>query len=93
MISQLFKIIEDRKQNPKTDSYTNQLFELGQDRILQKVGEEAVEVIIAASNQGKRRLIEETSDLVYHLLVMLSFQGIPLSAVEKELEKRHHGVE
>ena len=93
MISQLFKIIEDRKHNPKADSYTNQLFESGIDRILQKVGEEAVEVIIAASNQGERRMIEETSDLVYHLLVLLSFRGIPLTAIEKELEKRYHGVE
>jgi phosphoribosyl-ATP pyrophosphohydrolase len=93
MISQLFKVIEDRKHNPKADSYTNQLFESGQDRILQKIGEEAVEVILAASNQGEGRIIEEASDLIYHLLVLLSFRGIPLSAIEKEFGKRHHGVE
>lgn len=92
MISQLFEIIEDRKHSPKTDSYTNHLFESGQDRILQKVGEEAVELIIAASNQGERRTIEEASDLVYHLLVLLAFHDIPLMAIEDELKKRHLGI-
>lgn len=91
MIRELFTIIEDRKTNPKEDSYTNSLFESGQDRIAQKFGEEAIELIIAASNQSNNRLIEETADLIYHLLVLLVHKEITLVDIEKELESRHNG--
>lgn len=93
MIHELFKIIEERKRNPKEGSYTNYLFESGQDRIAQKFGEEAIELIIAASNQGNKRLIEETADLIYHLLVLLAHNEITLADIEEELEARHNGTE
>jgi phosphoribosyl-ATP pyrophosphohydrolase len=64
------------------------LFADGEDRICQKVGEEAVEVIIAAKGQGDERIIEEVSDLFYHTLVLLSAKGLSLSDVEDELRKR-----
>lgn len=92
MIQELFKIIDDRKRNPKEDSYTNGLFESGQDRIAQKFGEEAIELIIAASNQNNNRLIEESADLIYHLLVLLAYKDITLTDIEKELERRHIGA-
>lgn len=89
MLNQLFEIIEDRKANPTEESYTASLFAEGEDRILQKVGEEATEVIIATKGQGKKRIIEEVSDLFYHTLVLLASQGLSLSDVEDELRKRH----
>jgi phosphoribosyl-ATP pyrophosphohydrolase len=89
MLSELFEIIEDRKVNPTKKSYTAKLLAEGEDRILQKIGEEAVEVILAAKGQGDQRLIEETADMFYHLFVMLVSRGLTLENVESELRKRH----
>jgi phosphoribosyl-ATP pyrophosphohydrolase len=89
MINELFKIIEDRKANPTNDSYTAKLLADGEDRILQKIGEEAVELILAAKGQGNQRLVEETADLFYHVLVILAAKGIMLEDVEYELRIRH----
>ncbi|MBN2045871.1 MAG: phosphoribosyl-ATP diphosphatase [Anaerolineales bacterium] len=89
MLNRLFEVIIDRKKNPVEGSYTNELFEAGYEQIAQKVGEEAVEVIISAGNQGRQRTIEEAADLIYHLLVLLANQEIDLKEVEKELERRH----
>jgi phosphoribosyl-ATP pyrophosphohydrolase len=88
MIRELYKIIEDRKQNPTDGSYTNQLFEEGQDRMLQKIGEESTELIIAAYNQGDGRVVEETADLIYHLLVLLVSRNIAFEDIENELRGR-----
>ena len=89
MIDELYAIIKDRQDNPKEGSYTNKLLNAGYDRCAQKVGEEAVEVIIAAGTQGRQRLIEESADLIYHLLVLLVQQGVSLEEVMAELRKRH----
>lgn len=91
MLHNLFQIVKDRKMNPVEGSYTNQLLEDGIQRIAQKIGEEAVEVIIAAVNQGRQRVIEESADLLYHLLVLLVEMDIDLEEVEAELERRHRG--
>lgn len=92
MIAQLFEIIQERKANPAEGSYTRQLLAAGEDRILQKVGEEAIELILAAKGQGKERVIAESADLLYHLLVLLASQDLTLGEVEEELRRRH-GVE
>jgi phosphoribosyl-ATP pyrophosphohydrolase len=89
MLNKLFEIIEDRKANPTEKSYTAKLMAEGEDKILQKVGEEAVEVILAAKGQGNQRLIEETADLFYHTLVLLSAKNLSLADVEAELRMRH----
>jgi phosphoribosyl-ATP pyrophosphohydrolase len=89
MISELYDIIVERKMNPKGGSYTNKLLDGNVDALLQKVGEEAVEVILAAKGQGNRRLVEEVSDLFYHTLVVLVRQGVTLAEVEAELSRRH----
>ncbi len=89
MLHELFTIIEARKTNPTEKSYTASLFAEGEDKILQKVGEEAVEVILAAKGQGDQRLIEETADLFYHTLVLLVAKGLTLEDVEIELRQRH----
>ncbi len=89
MLNELFAIIEDRKAHPQPGSYTNRLLAAGEDEILKKVGEEAMEVILAAKGQGDQRLIEEVSDLFYHTLVLLAKKGLSLEQVEAELKKRH----
>lgn len=89
MLDELFMIIEDRKIYPTSDSYTAHLFASGEDVILKKVGEEAMEVILAAKAQGDERVIEEVADLFYHLLVLLSWRGVSLQDVEEELQQRH----
>lgn len=89
MILELYEIISERKAKPKSGSYTNSLFEAGQERIIQKVGEEAIELVLAAASQGDQRLIEESADLIYHLWVLLAFREIPLEAIKNELERRH----
>jgi len=89
MLNKLFEIVEDRNNNPVEGSYTNQLLNAGYEKTAQKVGEEAVEVIIASSKEGSQRTIEESADLIYHLFVLLVQQGISLAEVEAELENRH----
>ena len=89
-IEELFSLIQERKVHPSPGSYTNQLFAKGEDAILQKVGEEAVEVLIAAKGQGNARLVEEISDLFYHTLVLLAAKGLTLTDIETELARRHN---
>jgi phosphoribosyl-ATP pyrophosphohydrolase len=88
-INTLFALIEDRKANPQPDSYTNKLLDRGLDKITQKVGEEAVEVVIAAHSQTDERLIEEYADLVYHSLVLLAYKGLTPDDIRAELQRRH----
>ena len=84
----LYNLILDRKANPVEGSYTNYLFDKGTDKISKKVGEEAVEVVIAASQRDKKEIIAEIADLEYHLLVLMADQGITIDDVETELRSR-----
>lgn len=86
----VFQTIQDRQQNPKPGSYTNSLLDAGIDEITKKVGEEAIEVIIAAQHQGHERLISEMADLTYHCLVLLAQQGLTPAHIADELAKRHN---
>lgn len=88
-IDALFEIIQDRFNHPKEGSYTNSLFNAGEDEILKKIGEEAMEVLLAGKGQGKQRQIEEVSDLAYHTLVFMVAKGITPADIRAELEKRH----
>ena len=88
MISELYQTILARKQSKPEDSYTASLFARGEDEILKKVGEESVEVILAAKAQGNGRLIEEVADLTYHVLVLLASRGLSPDDIAAELEKR-----
>ena len=89
MLNHLFSIIQQRKQNPPPGSYTAQLFSSGEDEILKKVGEEAMEVLLAGKGQSDQRLIEESADLLYHLFVLLAYRDLTLQDVEDELRRRH----
>lgn len=88
-IQELFQIILDRKDNGPKESYTQYLFKEGEDKILKKVGEEAMEVILAAKGQGNERLTEEVADLTYHTLVLLAYKGLSPDDILQELAKRH----
>lgn len=89
MLNELEAIIQDRRNNPKSGSYTNILFDKGLNKIAQKVGEEATEVIVAALGQGRTEQIGEISDLLYHTLVLMAQLGISLDDVQAELARRH----
>ena len=91
-LEKLYKVVLDRKANPQEGSYTCYLFDKGLDKILKKVGEECSETIIAAKNGVESDTVGEISDLIYHLVVMMVQQGIPLEAVMDELEQRSHKI-
>ena len=88
-LTQLFELIESRKLNAPPGSYTAKLFAAGEDEIVKKVGEEAVEVILAVKGQGDERVVSEVADLFYHSLVLLAARNLTLAQVEAELERRH----
>lgn len=88
MIEKLYNLIEQRKKEMPEGSYTTSLFREGEDRIIQKVGEEAVEVVVAAKGKVKQRVIEEFADLLFHSLILLSYLGIKPKEILDELEKR-----
>ena len=89
MLDELFEIIEDRKNKQPSESYTAQLMAAGENKILRKISEETLEVVFAVKEEGDHRLVEESADLIYHLWVLLSYQGIQLDQVKAELAARH----
>ena len=84
----LEKTIKDRKENPTEDSYTSKLFRKGINKIAQKVGEEAVELVIEAKDDNAELFKNEAADLLYHLLVLLAEKDISLNEVEEVLKNR-----
>ena len=88
-LRRLEEIIRKRQQEDHPHSYTRHLLKKGTTTIARKVNEEATEVLIAALEEGKTRLVEESADLLYHLLVLLADQGIAFREIEKELARRH----
>ena len=88
ILRELYSVIQDRKEHPVEGSYTNYLFDKGTDKISKKLGEEAVEVVIAASQRDRKATIQEIADLEYHLLVLMADRGITLDDVETELRSR-----
>ena len=89
-IRELYEIIESRHNSDESTSYTKQLLDRGLDRIIQKVGEESVEVVIAAKNDENDKFIGEVADLVYHLLVLLVAKDIKITDIEKRLQERYN---
>jgi phosphoribosyl-ATP pyrophosphohydrolase len=87
-LSDLEKIIRERAHSGDPDSWTAKLFARGMDKAAQKLGEEAVETVIAAVRGDRKALVSESADLIYHWLVVLGIAEIPLREVLKELEGR-----
>lgn len=88
-LNRLEAMIKDRKANPKKGSYTTSLFEAGLNKIAQKVGEEAVELVIEAKDENKDLFLNEAADLLYHYLVLLQAKNTSLDDVKTMLKKRH----
>lgn len=88
-LNRLETMIKDRKANPKKGSYTTSLFEAGLNKIAQKVGEEAVELVIEAKDENKDLFLNEAADLLYHYLVLLQAKNTSLDDVKAVLKKRH----
>jgi phosphoribosyl-ATP pyrophosphohydrolase/phosphoribosyl-AMP cyclohydrolase len=90
-LSRLAGVIEQRIAENPEGSYTARLFARGPNRIAQKVGEEGLEVALAAVAEGDDKVVSESADLLYHLLVLLKSRGVTLARVVAELELRHAG--
>jgi phosphoribosyl-ATP pyrophosphohydrolase len=88
VLHSLFETILERQAHPRPASYTAQLLAAGEDEILKKIGEEAMEIILAAKGQGNERLVSEVADLTYHLLVLLAARGLSPEDVAGELVRR-----
>ena len=84
----LYAMVLNRQANPEEGSYTNYLLDKGVEKICKKVGEEATEVVIAACTQTQKDLVNEISDLLYHVFVLMAEKGVSLEDVQKELERR-----
>jgi len=90
---QLYSLIKSRKTELPAGSYTTTLYQKGTNRIIQKVGEEAIETVIAAKNRDRNEIINEVSDLFYHLFVMLAEQDIEFDEIIDNLHSRNHPLE
>lgn len=88
VLQNLYQTVVSRKETKPEGSYTSYLFDKGLDKILKKCGEECSEVIIAAKNNDNGETVLEISDLLYHLMVLMVNQNIPLEDVMAELDKR-----
>ncbi len=85
----LFRVILDRQQNPRAESYVAGLLASGVDRVAQKLGEEAIEAVIAAKNDDREALVRELADLWFHSLVLMAARGLRPADVWAELARRH----
>ena len=92
VLTDLYQVVLGRKKEPQEGSYTCYLFDQGIDKICKKVGEESAETIIAAKNGAAEQTVGEVSDLIYHLMVLLAAQDIPLEDVLAELERRSRKI-
>lgn len=88
-IGKLEAVIKDRHDNPDEKSYTSSLFKAGINKVAQKVGEEAVEVVIEAKDDNEELFLNESADLLYHYMILLRAKGYDLEDVVKVLEERH----
>ncbi|ABP96088.1 MULTISPECIES: phosphoribosyl-ATP diphosphatase [Metallosphaera] len=88
VLEELSGIIAQRLREMPEGSYTASLAKKGKGYVARKVGEEAVEVVVASLSEGRERVVSETADLIYHLLVLLAMEGISLDEVRDELRRR-----
>ncbi|WP_436923250.1 phosphoribosyl-ATP diphosphatase [Halosimplex amylolyticum] len=90
VLDDLFDVIEDRKENLPEDSYTASLFdhEKGENAVLEKLGEESTELLLAAKDDDREEIAHESADIVYHLLVLLAMKDMDLEDLRSELAER-----
>ncbi|PSP31916.1 phosphoribosyl-ATP diphosphatase [Halobacteriales archaeon QH_10_67_22] len=90
VLDELFAVIEDRKENLPADSYTASLFdhEKGENAVLEKLGEETTELLLAVKDDDREAIAHESADIVYHLLVVLAMKEMDLADLRAELRER-----
>ena len=90
VLDEVYAVIADRKAHPKEGSYTTGLYQhrKGTDKVLEKIGEESAELIIAAKNGQEEEIVHEAADLIFHTMVLLAAKDIPLAKVKEEFERR-----
>jgi len=91
-LTELYEVVKERQKNPEEGSYTCYLFEKGLDKILKKCGEECSETIIAAKNNDHEETVNEISDLLYHLTVLMVNQGVEMDEVLSEIDRRSQKI-
>ena len=89
MLERLFEVIKERIRNPTEKSYVSRLTAKGEDAVLQKIGEEAVEIVLAAKEDNTKEITHEAADVLFHIMVLFAKKGIDLSSIFEELERRH----
>lgn len=88
ILGEVYRVIGERRAEPREGSYVAELVGDGEDRILEKVGEEALELILASKGESKEDVVHECADLLFHTLVLLEYKGIGLEEVYSELAER-----
>jgi phosphoribosyl-ATP pyrophosphohydrolase/phosphoribosyl-AMP cyclohydrolase len=89
LLERIFEVIKERIRNPSEKSYVSRLTAKGEDAVLQKIGEEAVEIILAAKENKPKEITHEAADEIFHIMVLFAQKGILLSSIFEELERRH----
>jgi phosphoribosyl-ATP pyrophosphohydrolase/phosphoribosyl-AMP cyclohydrolase len=89
MLERLFEVIKERIRNPTEKSYVSRLTAKGEDAVLRKIGEEAVEIVLAAKEDNPKEITHEAADVLFHILVLFAQKGIKLTTIFEELELRH----
>jgi phosphoribosyl-ATP pyrophosphohydrolase/phosphoribosyl-AMP cyclohydrolase len=89
MLERVFEVIKERIRNPSQKSYVSRLTAEGEDAVLQKIGEEATEIVLAAKASNAKEVTHEAADEIFHIMVLLAQKGIPINSIFEELERRH----
>lgn len=89
IVERIFEVIKERIRNPAQKSYVSRLTAKGEDAVLQKIGEEALEIVLAAKEDNPKEVTHEAADVLFHILVLFAQKGIKLSCIFEELERRH----
>lgn len=89
IVERIFEVIKERIRNPAEKSYVSRLTAKGEDAVLQKIGEEALEIVLAAKEDNPKEITHEAADVLFHILVLFAQKGIKLTSIFEELERRH----
>jgi phosphoribosyl-ATP pyrophosphohydrolase/phosphoribosyl-AMP cyclohydrolase len=89
IVERIFEVIKERIRNPTEKSYVSSLTAKGEDAVLQKIGEEAVEIVLAAKEDNAKEVTHEAADLLFHIMVLFAKKGYKLNSIFEELERRH----
>jgi len=89
IVERIFEVVKERIRNPTEKSYVSRLTAKGEDAVLQKIGEEAVEIVLAAKEDNAKEITHEAADVLFHIMVLFAQKGIKLTRIFEELERRH----